>query len=229
MEYLLLWLEGPLQSWGANSRFDLRQSLKFPTKSGIYGILLAASGDSGAQTELLSRMADCPLSVVAFKSDSTMLTDYHVVGNGYDDKDQWQKLHIPKTKDGKNAVGGGSKQTYREYLQNRCFAAVLGLPHDLAEKFAAALRNPVFDLYLGRKCCPPSEIVFQGVFASEAEAFDKILEKSEAKGITPDTVIREAQYTPAADSLMLVNDVPLEFGVHKHYRDRWVVKDEFPQ
>ena len=97
-------------------------------------------------------MADAPLSVLTFQHRLEKLNDYHMVGNGYDESDKWESRNIPRKKDGTKAVGGGAKRTYREYLQNSCFAAVLGLPDELAEKFAAALQNPVYDLYLGRKC-----------------------------------------------------------------------------
>ncbi len=89
MKYLFLWLEGNLQSWGADSRFNSRRTLEFPTKSGIYGLLLAASGDSGPQEELLARMADAPLSVLTFQNDQKKLNDYHMVGDGYNRKDKW--------------------------------------------------------------------------------------------------------------------------------------------
>ena len=45
--FLLLWLESALQSWGADSKFGRRDSLPFPTKSGITGLLLCALGASG--------------------------------------------------------------------------------------------------------------------------------------------------------------------------------------
>ena len=59
-KFLTLWLEAPLQSWGCDSRFDARHTLDYPTKSGLYGLLLAASGDLGAQEELLGALADAP-------------------------------------------------------------------------------------------------------------------------------------------------------------------------
>ena len=136
MKHLFLWLAGPLQSWGADSRFDFRQTLDFPTKSGIYGMLLASSGDSGSQEELLARMAEAPLAVVTFESPTGRLQDFHMVGNGYDEKNAWESLHIPRTAGGTKAVGGGAKRTYRDYLQDRAFAAILGIPDDLAPKRA---------------------------------------------------------------------------------------------
>ncbi|MCR6650496.1 MAG: type I-E CRISPR-associated protein Cas5/CasD [Cellvibrionaceae bacterium] len=42
--YLLLWLEAPLQSWGHDSKFGRRDSLDFPTKSGVLGLLCCALG-----------------------------------------------------------------------------------------------------------------------------------------------------------------------------------------
>ena len=39
MRNLLLWLEAPLQSWGAGSRYGRRDTLPFPTRSGILGLL----------------------------------------------------------------------------------------------------------------------------------------------------------------------------------------------
>ena len=228
MQYLLLYLQGPLQSWGADSRFDLRETLPYPTKSGIYGMLLAASGDSGSQTGILARMASAPMSVFSFKSKadpSGRLRDFHMVGNGFKENDKWQSLMIPRKSDGTKAVGGGAKLTYRYYLLDKTFAVLLEFPDDLAERFAAALMNPVYDLYLGRKCCAPTELIFQGKFASEAEAMQKIRALSERDELTPVMCIREID-SRQPDSILL-NDVPIAFGTHKVYRDRWVVEEPF--
>ena len=47
--YLLLWLEAPLQAWGHDSKFGRRDSLDFPTKSGVLGLLCCARGARGLQ------------------------------------------------------------------------------------------------------------------------------------------------------------------------------------
>lgn len=47
--YLLMWLEAPLQAWGHESRFGRRESLDFPTKSGVLGLLCCALGYGGEQ------------------------------------------------------------------------------------------------------------------------------------------------------------------------------------
>ena len=74
-----------------------------------------------------------------------------MVGSGYDDQDPWQNLLIPKTSEGKKAVGGGTKMTYRYYLQDMAYAVILQAPAELVEAAAGALVNPVWDLYLAQE------------------------------------------------------------------------------
>jgi CRISPR system Cascade subunit CasD len=65
------------------------------------------------------------LSFRKSKERVTLLRDFHMVGSGYNDQDPWETLLIPKKTDGKPAVGGGSKITYRYFLQDAAFAIVL--------------------------------------------------------------------------------------------------------
>lgn len=44
MTALLLWLEAPLQSWGGDSRFGRRDTLPFPSRSGVLGARLLRYG-----------------------------------------------------------------------------------------------------------------------------------------------------------------------------------------
>lgn len=46
MATLLLRLAGPIQSWGVESKFEIRRTINFPTKSGVIGMLAAAFGYS---------------------------------------------------------------------------------------------------------------------------------------------------------------------------------------
>lgn len=224
MKYLTLWLEAPLQAWGFDSKFDLRATFEFPTKSGVIGLLLAASGDSGPQEALLARLGDSPLLVVAFVPEDgesePQLRDYHMVGNGYDEKNKWQSQLIPRKLDGTKAVGGGAKRTYRFFLQNSFFAVIVGLPDDLADKFAAALQAPVFDLYLGRKCCVPTDIIFRGSFESHDLAWKNAMTIGDQKKLKAwRHLVEVPMETPDA---FAIYDVPLRFGIHKLYRDRTV-------
>ncbi len=64
--YLLLWLEGPLQSWGHDSRFGRRETLNFPTKSWVLGKVCPALGIGGPQTSLLAHFAALDMQVHSF-------------------------------------------------------------------------------------------------------------------------------------------------------------------
>lgn len=227
--YLLLWFEAPLQSWGADSKFGRRDTLKFPSKSGVLGLVCSALGAGGEQTELLARFAVLDMQVISYRktkpngqkrNKEPLLRDFQTVGNGYDDKDPWQTLLIPKTADGKKAVGGGSKLTYRYYLQDAVFAVALQVPTNLAESIAQALQNPSWDIYLGRKNCIPTELVFQGQFADFEALNHQAWWFSQGKTLVED--FRVVQGEIDGDEHLTLNDVPIQFGEHKKYRDRQV-------
>lgn len=231
-KYLSLWLEAPLQSWGYDSKFGRRDTLPFPTKSGIYGLYLAALGAGGAQRELLAELAEAKMTVYSFrtkkedeywnnKGKSPFLMDFQMVGSGYrDSKDHpWERLLIPKTAEGKTAVGGGSKMTYRYYLQDARFAVIQGLPTELATRIAGALQAPVYNLYFGRKNCVPSDFIYRGTFDSSVEAESFLLQLAEEKGLEEDFRVLDGA---GEGDEMLINDIPVQFGEVKDYRDRKV-------
>lgn len=227
--YLLLWFEAPLQSWGADSKFGRRDTLKFPTKSGVLGLVCSALGAGGEQTELLARFASLDMQVISYRKTKAngqkqarepLLRDFQTVGNGYDDQNPWQSLLIPKTAEGKKAVGGGSKLTYRYYLQDAVFAVALQVPSDLAESVSQALQNPNWDIYLGRKNCIPTELVFQGQYADINSANNQAWSLAQGKKRLED--FRVVQGEMEGDEHLTLNDVPIQFGEHKKYRDRQV-------
>lgn len=226
--HILLWLEGPLQAWGHDSKFGRRDTLEFPTKSGILGMLCCARGAPGAQAEWLKRWADLDMHVQAYvpldrQGKATprlpLLRDFQMVGSGYDHKDPWQDLLIPKTSDGKRPVGSGAKMTYRYYLQDMAFAVSLQAPAEEAESIAEALQNPVWDLYLGRKNCVPTEFVFQGLFGSAEEAMIRAGELAATKQRAAVFQVLQGEHE---GEVVTLNDVPLQFGEQKQYRDRRV-------
>lgn len=231
--YLLMWLEAPLQAWGHDSRFGRRESLDFPTKSGVLGLLCCALGKGGAQTEWLARWADRDMVVQAYVPQDTqgrpvprlpLLRDFQMVGSGYDQADPWQTLLIPKKSDGGKAVGGGTKMTYRYYLQDMAFAVALQGPQVELEELQQALLSPVWDLYLGRKNCVPTELIGQGVHRDLGAALEHAAQmaRDDRRQIKRTAAFRVLQGEHEEGSTLTLNDVPLQFGPHKLYRDRRV-------
>ena len=226
--YLLLWLEAPLQSWGHDSKFGRRDSLDFPTKSGVLGLLCCARGVGGEEAEWLKAWADLDMQVVAYIGTSKdgaavarqpLLRDFQMVGSGYDDHDPWESLLIPKTSDGKKAVGGGTKMTYRYYLQDIAFAVALQGPSSMVYDAEIALKSPVWDLFLGRKNCAPTEFIGQGIYDGAQQALEAGQRIADEKSLTVAFKVLQGEHD---GEVLTLNDVPLQFGRNKKYRDRRV-------
>ncbi len=233
--YILLWLESPLQAWGADSKFGRRDTLTYPTKSGVLGLVCSALGAGGEQRALLAEFAPLSQTVISFarskqKEDNLikqerepLLRDFHMVGSGYNEQDPWSSLLIPKTSEGKKAVGGGTKMTYRYYLQDAAFAVILEVPSEKAETIAQALKNPVWDVYLGRKNCVPTDFIYRGTFDNEAAALELGSSIALEKQRKEDFRVQHGTLDDGkADEVFTINDVPVQFGEDKRYRDRQV-------
>jgi len=229
--WLLLWLEGPLQAWGHDSKFTRRDTLAFPTKSGVLGMILSALGLGGEQKDVLAEFADLQQVVISYGRCDTrsgeliksnqipLLRDFQMVGSGYDDGDPWTSLLIPKKSDGSKAVGGGTKMTYRYYLQDACFAVVLEIPTDRVGVISLALQDPTWDVYLGRKNCVPTDFIYRGCFESFDEAITQAQTIATEKLRTEDYRVLDGEHDGEVLTLM---DVPVQFGERKRYRDRSV-------
>ena len=80
MATLLLRLAAPLQSWGADSKFEIRKTNREPTKSGVIGLLAAALGLRRDETEALQRLNRLRFGV-RVDQEGSLLVDFHTAGN----------------------------------------------------------------------------------------------------------------------------------------------------
>ncbi len=141
MNTLLIRLSAPMQSWGTQSRFTVRDTGLEPSKSGVVGLLCAALGidredDVGLAPLALLRMG------VRVDREGLLKVDYHTA------------------KDVRMANGKlkNTELSNRYYLANAVF--LVGLESDelsSLERVQAALHNPTWALFLGRKAFVPSE------------------------------------------------------------------------
>ncbi|MFJ7996897.1 type I-E CRISPR-associated protein Cas5/CasD [Streptomyces sp. NPDC096310] len=156
---LLLRLAGPLQSWGSRSAFNRRETNPEPTKSGVIGLLAAASGV--AREDRLDELLPLRLGV-RVDQPGTLLRDYHTVSD-------YRGRPLPQA--GVNAKGtqkptSPAKNTHvtiRYYLQDAVFLAAVAGPRPLLATLDLAVRAPAFPLALGRRSCPPTQPVSLGV------------------------------------------------------------------
>ena len=132
MSTLLLRLAAPMQSWGADSKFNWRRTARAPTKSGVVGLIAAALGRR--RNESIEDLQALRFGVRADK-EGKLLRDYHIAKNPEDPKSPYV--------------------TYRYYLSDAVFLVGLEGNLELLRQIEYALNNPVFPLYLGRRSCPP--------------------------------------------------------------------------
>lgn len=140
MTTLLLKLAGPMQAWGAASRFSQRTTRQEPTKSGVLGLLAAAQGRR--RTDPLEDLARLKFGV-RIDQPGHLIRDFQTA------KSLDEKRTMPLS--------------YRYYLGDAVFVAGVEGDASLVEALAEALQNPTFPLYLGRRSCPPSGPLQLGV------------------------------------------------------------------
>ncbi|MEU2730599.1 type I-E CRISPR-associated protein Cas5/CasD [Streptomyces griseoviridis] len=139
---LALLLAGPLQAWGAASRFSRRTTESAPTKSGVIGLLAAAAGIARDDDAALAALAALRFGV-RIDQPGTRIRDFH-------------KAMHPVT-------GKTMPLTERFYLADAVFVAAVEGDHALLERLDAALRSPVYPPFLGRRSCPPATRVDLGL------------------------------------------------------------------
>ncbi|MFJ9380546.1 type I-E CRISPR-associated protein Cas5/CasD [Streptomyces sp. NPDC101455] len=205
---LVLRLAAPMQSWGGPSRYNRRDTLPQPTKSGILGLLSAAEGR--AREASLTDLLGLHLGV-RVDQPGTLLRDYHTVSDH-------RGLPLPSAKvDAKGVQKKTSPAKYtgvtqRYYLQDAIFTAALRGPAPLLEGLEHAVRHPVFPLSLGRRSCPPTGPLSLGL-RPDAELHDVLTDvpwqasPHHRRRIHTAQVMLEATVEdPAGD--LLVDDVP---------------------
>ena len=212
MSVLVLRLAGPLQSWGAASRFTRRATEAQPTKSGIIGLLAAAQGLR--RTDPIEHLLGIELAVRT-DQDGAVLRDFQTARH--------------------RLSGKPMPLTERFYWADAVYTAFVGGTRSLLDGLADALRDPAYPLYLGRRSCVPEGRIFVGVDGGtvaesvrstpwqagrvrRAQAF----RREESSVRLP--VQADQSVFPADTASHEVNDVPISFDPERRvYRSRLVV------
>lgn len=173
MGYLVFQLQAPLSSWGEPAVGEFRGTAEHPSQSALIGLLGAALGLSRDDEAAHAALRDGYGFAVALLSGGSLLRDYHTAQvppraalKGRPQATRRHELAIPKT-------DLSTILSTRDYRQNAsCLVAVQARrdgvpPHTLAD-LAAALRQPQFTLYLGRKACVPAAPLWPQVMEAES-------------------------------------------------------------
>ena len=196
---LLLRLKAPMQSWGISSRFSIRETAKEPSKSGVIGLLCAALGISRTQANLenpqFAALLKLKLSVRVLQ-EGVMQKDYHTA------------QHIAK-------ADGGTKETElstRWYLADADF--LVGLEsEDLSrlENLQITLRNPKWQLFLGRKSFVPSVPIYLAENGLQSGDGETVLRNFEIES----EVKNQRLIIEDENGIEVRQDVPLDFATRR--------------
>lgn len=203
IRFLALRLEGPLQSWGFDSQYNRRNTGLMPTKSAVAGMCCAALGlprGSDKEQEFLASFGTVRMTAIAIprrlKKELPVrrLQDYHTVQN-------------TKTAGGKNK---DCHITHRQYLTDAAFGILLAGEAALLGEIAAALADPVWGIWLGRKTCIPSAPVLAGLKENRNDALRLLIGEKPLESFTRQEGV--GNFAEGHDSLP---DAPVSFATER--------------
>ena len=206
--HLVLRLEGPLQAWGSDSQYSRRNTGLIPTKSAIAGMCCAAHGfrrGSREEESFLAEFRVLSMTAIAIpripkkksKAETNgkaltvrRLQDFHTVQNTKTAEGKMKDCHI----------------TNRQYLSDASFGVLFAGDAAFLEKLALALANPVWGMWLGRKCCIPSAPILAGIRESREDALKLLLGDAPLESFTRQVDVDT--FAAGGDTLA---DVPVSF------------------
>ena len=160
--YLIWTLTANLAAMGELAGNEYRPTLRYPGRSAILGMVGAALGINRSDTAGQKGLSNLKLAVAIF-DDGTPLRDYHTVQTiGRACKHDAHSYRDAHENAGKFLF---TTPTQRDYRQNVHYGVALW-NGDL-NGIQAALTQPVYPIYLGRKNCPLSSPVAARVIQAE--------------------------------------------------------------
>jgi CRISPR system Cascade subunit CasD len=218
---IVLRLAGPLQSWGEHSTFTDRDTLRFPTRSGITGLLAAAKGIK--RGEPLARYDELGFTV-RIDRPGNLLPDFHTVGGGLP-----RARTIPTASGGRRPEGTAIVVTRRWYLTDAAFTVAITGPDELISEITATLRAPRWQPYLGRRSCPPDPPLFLRLTPGDPvqELRERVPLPARRAAEASEVAVEMITETPVSDDAAIteLNDVPEIVGQHeRRYRSRAVYR-----
>ena len=133
MKTILLKFGGPMQSWGTSSHFETRNTDYYPSKSAVIGVIAASFGYSRDEDDIIRELNKLDFAV---RVDQVGLLK----------KDYQTARRLKKDE---------PYVTNRYYLEDAIFIVAISSEDDKwIEEICAALKNPYFQQFMGRRSCP---------------------------------------------------------------------------
>ena len=155
---LLIPLVGPLQSWGLDARFNLRQTAPEPSKSAVIGLLCCCLGRD--RSESIDDLTALRFGVRVDR-EGTWVRDFHTAMDVIGSSDSKLRTVV----------------SIRWYLADAAFLVGFEGPRPLLEQIVQALIRPHWMPCLGRRSCIPSVPLSAG--GIEEQPLRKALENAQ--------------------------------------------------
>lgn len=219
--FLILRLDGPMQAWGTHTFEDFRPSNLYPTRSGLLGLLGACLGLE--RSDLVGR------AQLATSVEFTVRVDSQVPRPDMDGLVTKAGIKLPDFHTVMNArkVDGSASKfpvvSRREYLFDAAFTVAVGSSFDAAvtlDRIAEALRRPCYTPTLGRRSCPLTRPLLEGLQIEAASARAALAQTEPAGGL----IYSEAE---KSEQPVRVRDVPMH-GKTRQFATRLVYLHKEP-
>ena len=186
MRHLIMSLESPLMSFGGEAIDNYGISRWFPAASMITGLLANALGWRRIERERHQRLQDRLIFAARIDREPAggiRLTDYQTVQMAdsvdlFVQNNQWVIGWTTRRTPDRRAGALGSRgsgpfthQRWRDYFADMCVTVALRLEPEgespTVDDLAQALQEPARPLFIGRKPCLPSNLLFNGLIEAE--------------------------------------------------------------
>lgn len=126
-----------MQSWGTSSHFETRNTDYYPSKSAVIGVIAASFGYSRDEDEKIRKLNELDFAV-RVDQVGLLRKDYHIASK-YKNNGSIEKNYV----------------TNRYYLEDAIFVVAISSENEKwIEEIYAAIKNPYFQPFMGRRSCP---------------------------------------------------------------------------
>lgn len=174
-DYLLLWFDAPLQSWGGVAFDPVRPTRPFPTMSAIAGLLASALGWTYRDGERTTGLQDSLDYAVRQLREPQVVVDYQTADLESIGTVGWTRWGLEKRS---GSAARGTQILWKHYLADGDFLVAVGVfdgsPVTI-DQLQDALLQPARPLFLGRKSCLPARPLLASRVTS-ATAFNAVVD-----------------------------------------------------
>lgn len=170
----VLKLSGPMQTWPAHSRGTNRPTHEAPTYSGLCGLARNAIGIG--RDEPGDPLESTKVAVRIDKRGPTR-SDFHSINPMPIANRRFQRPRqlVPNIENMEAGPYHPTVLTEREYLYDSVFICFISGTEGIVRPIVNAFETPKWQLFLGRKSCPPGPDLLLGSFSGEVEHVSRVV------------------------------------------------------